>query len=61
MMALNRSEQMARIRSRNTNPEMTLRRAIWSAGLRYRVHAITPAGRPDIVFSSALAKFIDGF
>src|SRR4051812_12471262 len=61
MMAFNRSEQMARIRSRNTSPEMTLRRALWSAGLRYRVHATTPAGRPDIVFPGArVAVFIDG-
>ena len=60
-MALSRSEQMARIRSRNTGPEMTLRRALWSAGLRYRVHATTPAGRPDIVFPGArVAVFIDG-
>jgi DNA mismatch endonuclease (patch repair protein) len=61
MVALSRSEQMARIRSRNTGPELTLRRALWSAGLRYRVHATTPAGRPDIVFRGArVAVFIDG-
>jgi DNA mismatch endonuclease (patch repair protein) len=60
-MALNRSEQMARIRSRNTSPEMALRRALWNAGLRYRVHATTPAGRPDIVFPGVrVAVFIDG-
>jgi DNA mismatch endonuclease (patch repair protein) len=60
-MALSRSEQMARIRARNTTPEVALRRLLWSAGLRYRVHAATPAGRPDIIFPRArVAVFIDG-
>jgi DNA mismatch endonuclease (patch repair protein) len=29
---------MSRIRGRDTKPEMILRRAPWSAGLRYRLH-----------------------
>jgi DNA mismatch endonuclease (patch repair protein) len=60
-MALTRSEQMARIRGQNTTPELTLRRLLWRAGLRYRVHATTPAGRPDVMFPAArVAVFIDG-
>lgn len=60
-MALSRSEQMARIRSRHTTPELVLRRLLWRAGLRYRLHAMTPAGRPDIVFPGAqVAVFVDG-
>ena len=60
-MPLTRSEQMARIRGRNTSPELTLRRLLWRAGLRYRVHSQTPGGRPDVVFPRArLAVFIDG-
>ncbi|NNB93696.1 very short patch repair endonuclease [Corallococcus exiguus] len=60
-MGLSRSEQMARIRGTNTSPEVTLRRALWARGLRYRLHARTPAGRPDVVFSaSRVAVFIDG-
>lgn len=51
---------MSRIRSRDTGPEILLRRAVWAAGLRYRVHAKLP-GHPDLSFSAArLAVFVDG-
>lgn len=60
-MALSRSEQMARIRGKDTTPELLLRSALWHNGLRYRVHAETPVGRPDVVFPEAgVAVFIDG-
>ncbi|MCB9765252.1 MAG: very short patch repair endonuclease [Alphaproteobacteria bacterium] len=60
-MPLTRSEQMSRIRGKNTQPELRLRRALWSAGLRYRLHHRTPAGRPDVVFPGRkVAVFIDG-
>ena len=60
-MGLTRSEQMARIRGKNTSPERNLRRLLWGAGLRYRLHVKTPAGRPDIVFLGArVAVFVDG-
>jgi len=51
---------MSRIHGKDTRPELILRRALWSAGLRYRLHAgIT--GRPDIVFAgSRVAVFCDG-
>ena len=56
-----RSEQMARIRARNTSPERELRRILWARGLRYRLHVRTPGGRPDVVFPGArVAVFIDG-
>ena len=59
--ALTRSEQMARIRGRNTLPEVTLRHALWKAGLRYRLDARTPVGRPDLtIVSHRLAVFVDG-
>lgn len=59
--SLSRSEQMARIRGQNTEPERRLRSALWAAGLRFRVHAVTPVGRPDVVFPTRqLAVFIDG-
>jgi DNA mismatch endonuclease, patch repair protein len=55
-----RSRNMARIRGRETAPELALRRALWAMGLRYRTHGSVP-GRPDIVFSQArLAVFVDG-
>lgn len=58
---MNRSENMARIRSRNTLPEIILRRALWAAGFRYRIHAATLAGRPDIVFPGRkVAVYVDG-
>ena len=48
-------------RKRDTNPELLLRRALWSKGLRYRVDVTSLPGRPDIVFTRArLAIFCDG-
>lgn len=55
-----KSEQMARVRSRNTEPEMILRSLLWKAGLRYRLHFRLP-GSPDLVFlCQRLAIFVDG-
>ncbi len=60
-MSLSRSEQMSRIRGRDTSPELLLRSALWRAGLRFRLHARTPHGRPDVVFPRLkVAVFIDG-
>ncbi len=60
-MALTRSQQMSRIKGRNTRPEIRLRKALWAVGLRYRLHHRTPAGRPDVVFPGRkVAVFIDG-
>lgn len=60
-MPLSRSEQMSRIRGRNTSPELALRRALHTQQLRYRVNYRLPIGRPDVVFVSAmLVVFIDG-
>jgi DNA mismatch endonuclease (patch repair protein) len=49
-------------KSRDTKPELALRRAIWAAGLRgYRVHRKGLPGSPDIAFGRArLAIFVDG-
>ena len=53
---------MSRNRAKNTDPELTLRKALWSAGLRgYRLHARGVPGRPDIIFDRAkLAIFVHG-
>lgn len=57
---LTKSEQMARVRSAGTGPEMALRRALWRTGLRYRVHPRIP-GRPDLAFVGCkIAVFVDG-
>ncbi|EXI77125.1 MAG: Very short patch repair protein [Candidatus Accumulibacter appositus] len=48
--ALTRSENMSRIRGKDTRPEMMVRHAFWEAGLRYRLHDKRLPGNPDLVF-----------
>jgi DNA mismatch endonuclease, patch repair protein len=57
-----RSRVMARIRSKNTKPELALRRALWEQGVRgWRVHAKTISGKPDLAFTRwRVAVFVDG-
>lgn len=45
-----RSYNMSRIRSRNTKPEMIVRKFLFSKGFRYRLHNKTLPGTPDMVF-----------
>lgn len=45
-----RSERMAAIRSKDTVPELALRKALHALGLRYRVNDRRLPGKPDIVF-----------
>ncbi|WCE06209.1 very short patch repair endonuclease [Pseudoxanthomonas sp. JBR18] len=47
-----RSEIMARVRSRDTKPEMIVRRLVYAMGYRYRLHAKDLPGKPDLVFRS---------
>lgn len=55
-----RRKCMANIKGRNTGPEVSLRLALWAAGLRYRLGRNLP-GKPDIVFGvPRLAVFVDG-
>ena len=52
---------MRRVRSRDTSPEIALRKALWACGLRYRLQGAALPGKPDIVFRKArLAVFVDG-
>lgn len=44
-----RSRMMAGIRGRDTRPELELRRALYRAGFRYRLHVRGLPGRPDLV------------
>ncbi|PRH85457.1 very short patch repair endonuclease [Labrys okinawensis] len=44
-----RSFAMSRVKSRDTKPEIMLRRALHARGLRYRLHGARMVGRPDIV------------
>jgi len=56
-----RSEVMSKIHSRDTDPEVQLRRELFQRGFRYRVNRKGLAGRPDIVFPrERLAVFVDG-
>lgn len=48
---LTRSENMSRIRGKDTLPELAVRRAFWAAGLRYRLHDRRLPGNPDLVFT----------
>lgn len=60
LTAEQRSYCMSRIKGKNTGPELILRKALWSAGLRYRLGYKLP-GKPDLVFvSSKTVVFIDG-
>ncbi len=57
---LTRSQQMARVKSKNTSFEMMLRRELWRRGLRYRANDKTIFGKPDIVFKGKkIAVFVD--
>jgi DNA mismatch endonuclease (patch repair protein) len=56
-----RSWIMSRVKSRDTTPEIRLRRELWKRGLRYRVVAANLPGKPDIVFPRArVVVFVDG-
>lgn len=46
-----RSRMMAGIRSKNTKPELIIRRALFARGFRYRLHGKKLPGKPDLVLS----------
>ena len=46
-----RSAHMAKIRSKDTKPEIMLRRVLHRDGLRYRLHDRRLPGKPDLVFA----------
>lgn len=56
-----RSANMARIRSKNTRPELLVRRMLHAMGYRYRLHRKDLPGKPDLVFPSRKAViFVHG-
>jgi DNA mismatch endonuclease (patch repair protein) len=56
-----RSARMARIRGKDTVPELALRSALHGIGLRYRLHAMTLPGKPDLVMRKHKAAiFVHG-
>jgi len=57
---ITRSENMRRIKSKDTTIEILLRKELWKRGLRYRKNAKDIFGKPDIVFKGKkLAVFAD--
>ena len=48
---MNRSEMMAAVRSKDTKPELLVRRLVHGMGYRYRLHRPDLPGKPDLVFS----------
>lgn len=45
-----RSRMMSGIRSKNTRPELMVRKALHSLGFRYRLHDSRLPGKPDLTF-----------
>ncbi|MBF5096017.1 DNA mismatch endonuclease Vsr [Azospirillum sp. INR13] len=56
-----RSDMMAKVRRKDTAPEMRVRRIAHAMGYRYRLHDARLPGRPDIVFPRRkVAIFVHG-
>jgi len=56
-----RSKLMAKVRSRDTRPEIALRSALHRAGFRFRKNVATLPGKPDIVLPRyKIAVFVHG-
>lgn len=47
-----RSRIMRAVKSRDTAPEMTVRRLVYAMGYRYRLHRKDLPGKPDLAFQS---------
>ncbi|MGA3705790.1 very short patch repair endonuclease [Ralstonia nicotianae] len=56
-----RSRTMRAVKSKDTGPEMIVRRFLHAAGLRYRLHDSRLQGKPDLVFPGRrIALFVHG-
>lgn len=52
---------MSAVKSKDTEPELMLRKALWHIGLRYRKNYKQLPGKPDVVFlRKKVAIFCDG-
>lgn len=58
----NVAKAMRAIKTKNTKPELLIRRALWSSGIKgYRNNPKTIPGRPDICFvGKKIAIFVNG-
>lgn len=58
---MTRSENMARVKSKNTKPEVYLRKLLWHRGFRYRLNYKSLPGSPDIYIPKYNAAiFVNG-
>ncbi len=58
--AISRSENMRRIKSKDTSIEIKLRKALWHRGFRYQKNCKSIIGKPDICFKGKrIAIFCD--
>lgn len=56
-----RSRQMSLVKSKNTKPELRVRKLAFSLGYRYRLHKAGLPGKPDLVFGGKKkAIFVHG-
>jgi len=56
-----RHNNMSRIHSKNTKPEIIVRKWLWKNGYRYRLHRKDLPGKPDIVLAKYRAAiFVHG-
>lgn len=56
-----RAYNMSRIKSKNTRPELEIRKLLYRRGFRYRLHRKDLPGKPDLVFPRYKAViFING-
>ncbi len=57
----NRKQMMQAVHSKNTTPEMLVRRTLWAAGLRYRLHCRNLPGTPDLfILKFGVAVLVNG-
>lgn len=60
-MAKTRSQMMSAIHSKNTTPELQVRRGLFRNGFRYRLHRKDLPGSPDLVLNKyGVVIFVNG-
>ncbi len=58
---MTRSENMSRVKNKNTKPEVYLRKLLWHEGFRYRINYKKLPGSPDIYLPKyKTAIFVNG-
>ena len=56
-----RSSMMAAVKNKNTKPELVVRKRVFAAGFRYRLHTRQQTSTPDLIFPRyRVAVFVHG-